>query len=199
MATTSAKSRTKPPARSPANSSAKSSDKSRAEAQPESPTKPPAKSPTKRFRVLLEKAEGTEATGFYVPFDVPKVFGTRARVPVRGTINGFPFRSSIAPMGGGRHCMVVNKEVRAGARATGGEMISVVLERDTEPRTVEPPADFLRALRANKAAREAWESLSYTHRKEHVRAVEEAKRPETRTRRIERSISMLATGKKDYR
>src|SRR5688500_13491790 len=99
MATTSTKSRTKRPA--------KPSAKSRAESQPESQTKPPAKSPTKRFRVLLEKAEGSEATGFYVPFDVLKVFGTRARVPVRGTINGFPFRSSIAPMGEGRHCMVV--------------------------------------------------------------------------------------------
>ena len=187
MATTSTKSRTKRPA--------KSSAQSRAESQ----TKPPAKSQTKRFRVLLEKAEGSEATGFYVPFDVPKVFGTRARVPVRGMINGFPFRSSIVPMGGGRHCMVVNKDLRAGARAKGGEMISVVLERDTEPRTVEPPADFLRALRANKEARATWDKLSYTHRKEHVRAVEEAKRPETRARRIERSISMLATGKKDYR
>lgn len=192
MATTTKKSQTKGPAELPA--------KSRAKPPPASPTKSQTKSPTKRFRVLLEKHEGSEATGFYVPFDVPTVFGTRARVPVRGTINGFAFRSSIAPMGGGRHCMVVNKEVRAGAKAAGGEMISVVLERDPEPRTVEPPADFLRALqRASPAARATWESLSYTHRKEHVRAAEEAKRPETRARRIERSMSMLATGKKDYR
>jgi len=159
-------------------------------------TKPTAK----RFRVLLEKHERYEATGIRVPFDVQKVFGTRARVPVRGTINGFPFRSSIFPMGGdGTHYMAVNRETREGAGVKGGETVSVVMERDDEPRTVEPPADFLRALRADRAARETWERLSYTHRKEHVRAVEEAKRPETRARRIEKSISMLAAGKKEFR
>ena len=158
------------------------------------------KPPAKRFRVVLEKHEQSEATGIRVPFDVQKVFGTRARVPVRGTINGFPFRSSIFPMGGeGSHYMAVNRETREGAGAKGGETVSVVMERDDEPRTIEPPADFLRALRADRAARETWERLSYTHRKEHVRAVEEAKRPETRARRIEKSISMLAAGKKEFR
>jgi hypothetical protein len=148
--------------------------------------------------VLLAKHADSQATGIVIPFDVPKVFGARARVPVRGTINGFPYRGSIFPAGDGRHYMIVNKEVRAGAKAAGGETVSVVMERDTEPRTVEPPADFLRALRSNEAARAMWDALSYTHRKEHVRAVEEAKRPETRARRIEHSISMLAAGKKEY-
>jgi hypothetical protein len=157
------------------------------------------KSPVKRFRVVLERHEQYEAYGINVPFDVQKVFGTRARVPVKGTINGFPFRSSIFPEGDGTHYMAVNREVREGAGAKGGETISVVMERDDEPRTIEPPADLLRALRADKAARETWERLSYTHRKEHVRAVEEAKRPETRARRIEKSISLLAAGKKEFR
>jgi hypothetical protein len=147
----------------------------------------------------LEKDVRSEATGIVVPFDVQATFGTRARVPVRGTINGFPYRGSIFPTGDGRHYMVVNKEVRAGARAAGGETISVVMGRDDEPRTIEPPADFLKALDADADARATWERLSYTHRKEHVRAVEEAKRPETRARRIERSISTLAAGKKEYR
>jgi hypothetical protein len=186
MATTSTKSQTNGPAKPTTRRSATAHE-------------PQTKSPTKRFRVLLEKHESSEATGILIPFDVQKVFGTRARVPVRGTINGFAYRGSISPMGGGCHYMVVNKDVRAGAKAKGGEMISVVLERDTQPRTVEPPADFLRALNADRAARATWERLSYTHRKEHVRAVEEAKRPETRARRIEKSVSMLATGKKDYR
>lgn len=151
---------------------------------------------TKRFRVLLEKHESSEATGICVPFDVLKVFGTRARVPVRGTVNGFPYRGSIFPMGGGKHYMVVNKNVRAGAKAKGGEMVSIVMERDEEPRIITPPADFARALKANKEARTMWEKLSYTHQKEHAQAIEEAKRPETRVRRIEKAIAQLAAGKK---
>jgi hypothetical protein len=152
--------------------------------------------PTKRFRVLLEKDENSEATGILVPFDVLKVFGTRARVPVRGTINGFPYRSSIFPMGEGRHYMVVNKDIRAGADVKGGDTVSIVMERDEEPRVITPPQDFGRALKDNKEAKTAWEKLSYTHQKEYAKAIEEAKKPETRARRIERTIARLASGKK---
>lgn len=152
--------------------------------------------PTKRFRVLLEKAEKSEATGIAIPFEVLKVFGTRARVPVRGTINGFPYRSSIFPMGGGRHYMVVNKATREGANVTGGQTISVVMERDDEPRLITPPQDLARALKANKEAQSAWEKLSYTHQKEYAKAVEEARKPETRARRIENPIARLSSGKK---
>jgi hypothetical protein len=150
----------------------------------------------KRFRVLLEKDEKSEATGIAIPFDVLKVFGTRARVPVRGTINGFPFRSSISPMGGGCHFMAVNKAMREGAKARGGETISVVMERDAEPRVITPPEDFARTLKANREARAAWEKLSYTHQKEYAKAIEEAKKPETRARRIEKTIAQLEAGKK---
>jgi hypothetical protein len=150
---------------------------------------------TKRFRVLLEKHETSEATVINIPFDVPATFGTRARVPVRGTIDGFPYRSSIVPMGG-RFILVVNKELRAGANAKSGDTVSVTLERDDEPRIITPPADLARALRANPAAQAAWDKLSYTHQKEHARAVEEAKRPETRVRRIEKAIAQLTEGKK---
>jgi hypothetical protein len=150
---------------------------------------------TKRFRVLLEKHENSEATGFTLPFDVPKTYGTRARVPVRGTINGFPYRGTIFPMGG-KYIFVVNRELRTNAQATGGEIISVTMERDEEPRIITPPDDLARALRANKTAQAAWDKLSYTHKKEHARAIEDAKRPETRTRRIEKAIAKLAEGKK---
>ena len=150
----------------------------------------------KRFRVLLEKYARSEATGITLPFDAVKVFGTRARVPVRGTINGFAFRSSIFPRGDGRHYMVVNREVRAGAGVKGGDTVTVHLERDDEPRTIEPPADLRRALRADKAARAAWEQLSYTRQKEYALAVEDAKRPETRARRIEKAIAELTAAKK---
>ncbi len=150
----------------------------------------------KRFRVALQKHEGSEAALLMVPFDVQKVFGTRARVPVRCTINGFTFRSSIFPTGEGTHYMVVNREARAGAGIRAGETVTMTMERDTEPRVITPPPELARALKSNKAARAAWDKLSYTHQKEHARAVEEAKRPETRQRRVERAVAELAAGKK---
>jgi len=117
------------------------------------------------------------------------------RVPVRGTINGFPFRSSIVPMGG-CHMMAVNKGMREGAKVKSGDTVSVVMERDEEPRIITPPTDFARALKANKDAQAMWDKLSYTHRKEYAQAIEEAKKPETRTRRIEKAIAQLAAGKR---
>lgn len=147
------------------------------------------------FKVLLEKHESMEACGIHVPFDVQEVFGTKARVPVRGTINGYPFRSSIMNMGDG-HMMAVNKELREGAKVKGGDIIDVVMERDEEPRVITPPTDFAKALKANKEAKTFWDKLSYTHQKEHVRAIEDAKKEETRIRRIEKAIKMLVAGKK---
>jgi hypothetical protein len=151
----------------------------------------------KRFRVVLEQLESGAGTLINIPFDVEKVFGTRARVPVRGTINGYAFRSSIFPRGGGgRHYMAVNKETREGAQVAGGETVSIVMERDEEPRIITPAPDFARALKANKTAQAVWDKLSYTHRKEHARAIEDAKRPDTRARRIQKAIEHLSTGKK---
>ena len=151
---------------------------------------------SKRFRIVLESYGGTKATVIIVPFDVKEAFGTRARVPVRGTVNGFPFRSSIFPRGDGRHYMVVNKEVREGAKAAAGETVSFLMERDEEPRVVTPPAEIARALRGDKALKAAWEKLSYSNRKEHAGSIEGAKRPETRARRVEKVIEALSANKK---
>ena len=151
---------------------------------------------TKRFRAVLEKDTDSSATAIAIPFDVEKAYGARGRVPVRGTLNGFAFRSSVFPMGGGCHWLVVNRDMREGAKIKAGETISVVMERDDEPRVITPPEDFARALAANKAALAAWDKLSYTHRKEYARAIEEAKKPETRARRIEKAIAALATAKR---
>ena len=151
------------------------------------------------FRVRLETYMGTEATGIVLPFDAQEVFGTRARVPVRGTINGYAFRGSLFPSGDGKHYMVVRKQLREAAGVRGGEMVSFRLERDEEPRVVTPPEDFARALKADKAAHELWGKLSYTHQREYAEHIEEAKRPETRQRRIGKSVKMIAAGKKEPR
>jgi hypothetical protein len=157
------------------------------------------KAPAKRFRVKLEEHEGMETLSFVVPFDVREAFGSRGRVPVRGTINGFPFRSSIFPVGDGTHYMAVNRAMREGGKLKGGDTVTVTLEPDTEQRAVTPPADLARALKANKDAQATWDKLSYTHQKEYARSVEEAKRPETRRRRTEEAIEQLAAGKKGPR
>ncbi len=147
-----------------------------------------------RFKVQLEGHATSQATGITIPFDVHEAFGAR-RVPVRGTINGHPYRSTVFSMGG-CYMMAVNRELREGAKAKAGDTVTVVMERDEEPRVVTPPAELARALRANKAAKATWDKLSYTHRKEWARSVEEAKRPETRARRVEKAIEELAAGRK---
>lgn len=104
-------------------------------------------------------------------------------MPVKGTINGFPFRSSLMNMGDG-HCLCVNAEMRAGAKCKAGDTVAVVMEEDKEKRTVEVPAYLKKVIAGNAKAKEAWEKLSFTHQKEWVRVVEDAKRPETREKRI---------------
>src|SRR5215212_10590965 len=107
-------------------------------------------SPVKRFRALVRSEEGREVCAIDIPFDVEKTFGSRGRVPVRGTLNGAPYRSSVFRMGGDCHFMVVNRQMRAASGVEGGETVPVTMERDTEPRVIEPPADFARALKGNK-------------------------------------------------
>jgi len=92
-----------------------------------------------RFRVKLDGREASQVAAITPPVDVPEVFGTRARVPVRGTMNGIPFRSSLMPMGG-CHMMPVNKALRESAGVKAGDIVDVVMERDDEERTVEVPA-----------------------------------------------------------
>jgi Bacteriocin-protection, YdeI or OmpD-Associated/Domain of unknown function (DUF1905) len=141
------------------------------------------------FDVRLEGDSKTEGAAFHPPFDIVEIFSTRARVPVRGTINGYPFRSSLCNMGSG-HMLGLNREMRAGARCRAGDLVRVVMERDTTPRVVEVPAD-LRKILAGEKATAAWEKLSYTHQKEWVKAIEEAKQEETRQRRIGKMLEAL--------
>jgi hypothetical protein len=145
-----------------------------------------------RFQGELQLV-GKTATALEIPFDVEEAFGGR-RVPVRGTINGFPFRSTLAPMGGCTY-LGVNRKLRDGAAVQAGEVVDVVLERDDEPRVVEAPSDLAAALASDPAADAVWQRLSYTHRREYVEWVEEAKREETRLRRIGRTVELVSDGK----
>jgi len=138
---------------------------------------------------LVAMGPGGAWTYLPIPFSVEQAFGSKARVAVRGTINGFGFRSSLLPRDGG-HYLHVNKAMLAGAKVAAGEAVQVVLEQDREERTVELPADLRRAL--SPEAGKVFDGLSYSHRKEYVDWIEQAKRPETRAKRIEKTVERFA-------
>jgi|SRR5580704_12615952 hypothetical protein len=147
------------------------------------------------FTVKLEGKQGSSVAWLNAPFDVVKEFGTRARVPVRGTINGFPFRSSLMPMGG-CHGMAVNKTMRDGAGVQAGDMATIVMERDEGERTVEIPPLLKKELGKSKSAQSNWEKLSFTNQKEIALSISGAKQEETRARRLAKAMGILKTGKK---
>jgi hypothetical protein len=134
----------------------------------------------------------------YFPDDADAKLGTKARVPVTGTINGFPFRSSAFPTGDGTHQIAVNKAMQAGAKAEPGDRVKVVLPVDTVPRTMVVPADLKRALAKSKIAKENFEKMAWSHRKAYVDWIEEAKQPETRARRVEGAVKRIAARKGAY-
>jgi Bacteriocin-protection, YdeI or OmpD-Associated/Domain of unknown function (DUF1905) len=145
-----------------------------------------------RFEARLTKSEGT-GTYVVVPLDVPALFGSR-RPPVSGTVNGFSFRTTLAPYGDDWY-LGFNSKVREEAGIAAGETVVVELERDDEPREVEVPPDLAEALAGDDAARKTFEGFSYSHRKQYVDWIEEAKREETRLRRIEKAVGLLREGK----
>jgi len=145
------------------------------------------------FDVVLEKHEGMEATGITIPFDVEKIFGAK-RVPVKVWVNGAEYRSTVMRMSG-KYMMAVPKVFREAAGIKAGETISVTMEKDSEKRTVKVPQDLAEALEKADLT-EVFSKMSYTHQKEYVNAVNEAKREETRIRRIEKTIEQLISKRK---
>lgn len=125
-----------------------------------------------------------------VPFDPKPVFG-KVRAPVRVTLNGYTFRSTIAAYGD--HFLVpFRTSNREAAGLKGTETIEVKLVLDTDKREVKPPADLVKALKAAPPAWDRWRELSFSHQREYAQAVEEAKKPETRARRIESAVRAIA-------
>jgi hypothetical protein len=145
-----------------------------------------------RFRTTLELG-GKTATGFRVPAEVVAALGSSKRPPVRVTINGHTYRNTVAVYGG-VFMLGVSAENRAAAGVQAGDEIDVDIELDTAPRDVAVPPDFAEALDRDADARQFFDGLSYSHKRRHVLAIEQAKSAETRQRRIEKAISMLREG-----
>jgi hypothetical protein len=146
-----------------------------------------------RFRTTILQNDKT-ATGIKVPEEVVSALGKGKRPPVRVTINGFTYRSTVAVMGGD-YMIGVNADNRAGANVKGGDEVDVDLELDTEPREVTVPPDFAAALDAEPVARRTFDALSYSNKSWHTLAIDGAKSAETRARRIAKSIEALREGR----
>ena len=146
----------------------------------------------KKFKTrLTAHGPGGAWTFLEVPFSVEQAFGTKSRVAVAGTMNGFAFKNSLMPNGDGTHSMMVSKALQAGAKAAAGDVVSVAIAVDRSERVVTIPPELERALSANEAAAAAFKALSYSHRKEFAEWVATAKREETRVSRAEKSIGMV--------
>ncbi|MEV4317423.1 YdeI/OmpD-associated family protein [Actinocrispum sp. NPDC049592] len=142
-----------------------------------------------RFRATIELS-GKTATGVPVPDEVVEALGDSKRPAVKVKIENYTYRSTVSRMGG-RFMVPLSAEHRTAAGVQAGDQIDVDLELDTEPRVVEVPADLGAALDAEPAARKAFDKLPFTHQKEWVRSIEDAKKPETRVRRIEKAVTTL--------
>ena len=148
--------------------------------------------PRVSFRTTILRA-GKTATGIQVPAELVARLGASKRPPVRVTMNGHTYRSTVAVMGG-KFMVGVSAENRAAAQVGGGDEVDVELELDTAPRAVPVPADLAAALAADPAAKQGFERLSVSRRQAHVASVEEAKTAETRQRRIVRVVGALGAG-----
>ncbi len=146
-----------------------------------------------RFHTTIVQS-GKTATGIEVPAEIVERLGAGRRPPVKVTINGFTYRSTLAVMGGSTW-VGVSAQNRAGAGVAGGDEVDVDLELDTEPRVVEVPEDFAAALDAEPKARETFDRISNSNKGWHVSQVTGAKTDETRQRRIIKSVEMLREGR----
>lgn len=135
------------------------------------------------FMTTVQKDDNVNATGLPVPAEAVAALGKGKKPPVKVTVGGHTYRSTVAAYGD-VYMLPLSAENRTAAGVNAGDQVEVTLELDLEPRTVAVPDDLAAALAAKPGAAEAFAALSYSARKEFVRQVESAKAEETRTRRI---------------
>jgi hypothetical protein len=130
-----------------------------------------------------------------IPFDVEKEFGSK-RPRIKAMIEGVPYRGTLVRMGSECHMLLILKEIREKIGRGFGDEIKVTVEADSEPRVVEIPMDLLKELKKDREAKAFFEKLAFTHQKEYVKWIEEAKKAETRQNRVLKTIDMLKKGKR---
>lgn len=143
------------------------------------------------FDALIMSNDKVNSGYIEFPYDVKKEFGGKGRVKVKALIDGYPYRGSLVKMGAACHWIGITQQVRKETGKNPGDTVHVILEEDTEERIVEVPEDLLCLLKENPEIEEFFIGLSYTHRKEYVRWIVEARKEETRKRRLAKAIEML--------
>ncbi len=141
------------------------------------------------FKAPIQNAGGGGAF-VEVPFDVEKAFGAK-KPKVKAVIEGVPYRGILTRMGGPNHILIILKGIREQIGKTFGDDVKITVELDTEERVIEIPEDLLKELKKNKDVKAVFEKLSYTHKREYVMWINEAKKDETRARRIIQTLERL--------
>ncbi len=147
-----------------------------------------------KFKAQLQAGRGGGAYVFF-PYDVEKEFGTKGKVPVQATFDGVPYKGSLFKYSYSQHVLGILKSIREQIGKQPGDTVDLAIWKDEELRTVEIPADFRNRLK-KESLLPIFEKLSYTHRKEYCRWITEAKKEETRLRRLEKAVETLRNGMK---
>jgi hypothetical protein len=147
-----------------------------------------------RFHATIE-SNGKTATGIRVPAEVVDGLGAGRKPAVLVTIGGFTYRTTVATRGD-RYLVGVSAQNRAGAGVAAGDAVDVEIQLDTEPREITVPPDLARALEADAQARQFFDGLSYSQKRWYVEPIDQAKKPETRERRLAKAVEMLKEGRK---
>lgn len=146
-----------------------------------------------RFRTTILSGGGTTA-GIQIPNEVLDALGPSRKPPVNVTINGFSYRSTVATVSGA-YMVGVTNEFRKESGLAAGDEVDVDIELDTEKREVTVPPDLAAALEGDAAARRSFDGLSYSKKRSIVEPIADAKTPETRQRRLDKSVERLREGK----
>jgi hypothetical protein len=149
------------------------------------------------YSATLEQHPGIDGTYIRFPYDTVEIFGTKVQVKVKAWIDGVLYRGSLVNMGMGCHIIGITQAIRKQIGKKAGDTIQIIIEKDTEERTITPPADLCKAFEQNVQAAEYFHTLSFTNRKEYVNWIEGAKRSETRTQRLAVTIEKLIGKKKN--
>lgn len=160
----------------------------------------PKKSHPKKhvFEAVIENPEKKMDIAYAaIPFDVEKEYGTRGRVKVKATFDGYPYRGIMVKRGTGGHLIGLRKEVREAINKQVGDKVKVTIEKDDEERTVEVPRELQKLLSKNKAAKTFYDSLSFTNRKEYAAWISSAKKEATKEKRLNDTLVKLLKGKKN--
>jgi hypothetical protein len=149
------------------------------------------------FKTDLVRPEGTGTWTFApIPVDLAAQTGSKARLRVKGTVDGFPFRGTLLPFGSGRHFVVVKRELRAKIGKGVGDRVKITMDLDTSPVVVAVPRDLFAAMRSRPGVKVEFEKMAPSHRKGFVEWIEGAKGKDTRARRIAKAVIMISEGKK---